>query len=337
MWNSTLHALLKKVIAGMDKVVLSPSYSGELNSLLKNNLSCHDHSKVLDLSCPMSIEQIALINGACKFLFHEFAFQFPDLAHAVSGFAGCRPTLLHKVSLWPYAMTPPPTALVEACREHKQIIDPIFQRELDCLFITAMPLEFCAVARRLNGFTKGLQPEAARGFMESDEKPPGWVKGCVTDGKRTAKVMVICGSRYGPIHASTAVKEAMSMRKPRYVVVVGIAASLDDGKKLALGDIGYSSKVVDITLGKDELDRSVVTTVKITLPPDQSKIPDNLKDFVRCSPSGDCTFTGVLSEKDAQKLKLAWKSVGDRAAIESLVKSTRAAAEKTDLKWVQLP
>lgn len=332
MWNTTQVALLESLIRGTEKFDNFYRYDIGLHGLLQFNATCTDHREVLGLRVPMAPGDLSKVDAACQFVFREFGkLIFPKDVGAVHE---PRSMLDSKLDLFTRADLDYPLELHTAWKAHEQKTETIQKRVIDCLIITALPIEFRAVVRRLESFLIGTMPNTTRGFSDAleGEKPPGWVKGCLTDGKRTASVIVACGRRYGSVEAANTVNEAFKVGKPRYVIVVGIAASLGEGNKLALGDIGYSSEVVDITLGKDELDRAVETPFRTTGQPDPSKIPDNLKQWVRWAPDGTCVFSGMLSEKDAQKLKLAWQSAIDRAAIDLLAIATRGTAEKTGLK-----
>ena len=126
------------------------------------------------------------------------------------------------------------------------------------------------------------------------------------------------------------------MGTPQYVIVVGVAASLGNEEQLSLGDLGYSTEIIDIHLGKDHSEPKVETEFKTSSPPDQAKIPEHIKEWISVSEDGKCTLTGVLTWEDARLLKEAWHGASDRVLVEAQVMSTRATAEKTDLKSTAL-
>lgn len=330
MWNETQVSLLQQVINGMGKFKTFQGYETDLFALLELNALCFDHREVISVKLPMAKDDLTKVDAACQFLFREFGVVIHP--HDVRVPYKPTPKMDMKLELFASADLRLPDDLRKAWETHERKARRIEKRPVDCLFVTALPTEFRAVARRLDSFAIGTRPDATRGFADAPggEKPPGWIKGSLTDGKRTASVIVACGSRYGPTAACNAVTKTVEVGKPRYVVVVGIAASLGDKEQLSLGDIGYSTEIIDIHLGKDHSDVTVETEFTTSRAPDQSKIPDHLKEWIKCSDDGK--VTGVLTVNDARQLKQAWGRASDRREVGALVKSTRAAADRTDLK-----
>src|SRR5205085_2082037 len=103
----------------------------------------------------------------------------------------------------------------------------------------------------------------------------------------------------------------------RYIAVVGIGASLKDPSELNLGDLCYSEIIDDITLGKDTIDRDLISEVGITEHPDEHAIPEEIREAVVIS-NGKLTLKGILNTRMVPELQRAFSNSIDKQRIAEL-------------------
>jgi nucleoside phosphorylase len=209
---------------------------------------------------------------------------------------------------------------------------------LDCLLVTAFETEFLAVVRRLDYFFEATS-RSTRGFQlgpHEQSQRAGWVTGAVRRRGQIAKVGVVCCARYGPAAASAAVATLLPVYRPRYVFVVGVGASLADEDDFALGDLGFSLCVDDITLGKEETDTEIFTKI-----PFNGRILslDRLSPEVRAEldgnfwlEGGEVVLRGVLRRSTKELLLARLQSIRERRAVELLFEASRGRADKLNLE-----
>lgn len=338
MWNNTHIYFLQKIISGTQKLIQYPRLSTELSILLQANRRCLDFSDLVSLK-EITINDLPTIHNACQFLFEEFAelrrppdFNFRDFS-----------AIRNKHD--EFLKTTDRPGWEDFCETLEMTQKEVkHYSAVDCLFVTAMPLEFLAVVRRISFFLEGTAPYDTRGFIDNPrgkELLPGWIKGFISDDqRRSVSVAVVCCSRYGPIGASSAVSRILSIFQPKHIIVVGIAASLSsfESPELAIGDIGYSEFIDDISLGKDKADFSITSTVRLDEKPMWEKVPEEMttvfnddKPALRYDDNGSLEFTGLLYGENVERLKGACKTLRDKEQIELLASISQEKAEETDL------
>lgn len=162
MWNSTQISLLAKLITGMQKFTTFRGFKYDLHTLLDLNAQCIDHGSVLSMQLPMPTEELLKVDAACRFLFREFGILIhPD---DVNVEYQPRARLDRKLELLRTRHRLQPKDLNQAWIDHQKQARKAEIRAIDCLFVTALPIEFCALIRRLDAFVIGTRPECTRGF-----------------------------------------------------------------------------------------------------------------------------------------------------------------------------
>jgi nucleoside phosphorylase len=342
MWNHVHTDLLRLVIDGTWKLTqFSGSYPVSLSQLCELNRQTLSHTKILTLK---RIDETNLddINRACECLFEEFA-QIIGPAELQSRLR--MPARIdEKLTALTKACIEPPQSLTKAWEIHSRL--KVAHKPIDCLFVTALPVEFYAIVRRIHHFSQGTDPKFTRGFVDEPIRAqgasihPGWVHGYISHGRNTVSLLVICTARYGPVGAALATLKILQTVKPKIVIVVGIAASLGESSQLDLGDIGVSSGIVDITLGKDTLDETntldetMVSFVPVTGEPDWNKVPailkDKLSEWIEFK-DAKIFLKGILPMEDAKSLRNAFENETDQSMMLKLSEISYKRVETTDL------
>jgi nucleoside phosphorylase len=262
MWNDIHIKLLKKVIDGVEEMktrIMSPSgskISNELYLLYRLNLQFLDH-KELDVDCLNQVNQI------CFLLIEEFS----ERREFVKRRQQIYPTLIEqKVSEFSdaFQLTADNILLCMAWKEHNKAWmghdvdhDANIQKStilnstsIDYVFITAIPVEFWAIIRRIDYYT-GYSSSLTNVKFEKQV----WVRGVMKKDNRLISVVVACSEDYGSVYSSLITEFILQDGiVPKHIFIVGICASLDNPKnatRLGLGDVGFSTNITDITLGRD--------------------------------------------------------------------------------------
>lgn len=327
MWNSAQAVLFQKTFKGMSALGDLAVESVALNEILNRNRECFKYESLMG----PDISQVSteIIDEACQFVFEEFATVIQTKEINTRWKPASR--IEEKLEALANEHNIESPELEEALSVHSSLLREMKRGPVDCMFLTGVTTEFKAIVRRMDAFAMGTHPGATRGFMDSKLRSLdcGWVKGHISDGTRKAKVVAVCGSRYGPLDATAAAMLMVKAFRPRYLIVAGICGSLRNPEDFALGDVGYSNSVVDICLGKHETVQDVMTEIIIESQ-DIGQIPAHLEDFVSVS-AGKLAFKGVPSADDIAELANVIVNPKDRRQITELPELARRNAERTNL------
>lgn len=327
MWNSVHLNLLRTVIEGTNEMARKYIPDTRLVLLRDINSQCLNpkYKKLLEIN-EINENSLDIIHEACLFLIEEFAEQPRE--EEISSSDGVltikhekKSRLVEKLTLCRIIPFIPPELLKEAYKQHSLNID--ISRPIDCLFVTALRVEYLAIVRRIDYFYYGSDPKTTHGFYEFDDDvsiKAGWISGFIKDKDKLISVMAICCRRYGSVEANMATIASLPFGKPKYIIVVGIAASLDNRSKPSkfnLGDVGISQKITDITLGRDVSNNQITSSVQVKTQPILSRITQDLQQKIKYE-NGHIHFTGILSEVDIHGLQVAFDDEQDKNCIFQL-------------------
>ncbi|MFI5397951.1 MAG: hypothetical protein ACHQ9S_20630 [Candidatus Binatia bacterium] len=339
--NATHARLLQLVIEGTRKLRGIPGSSSAIAIIRKLNERAFEFADLLDgAPTEPSRELSHRIAALCGFLIGEFAERFseqhPDRRLDFSTVNAKLDELSRLHSVEGYR------EFARAHAKHSKASNRITQAgpSVRVLFVTAFPDEYWAVLRRIDYYFSATDPTRTRGVSDGGNLAPGWVIGAMIDGRRLAKVGLVCCSRYGPAGASSATSLMVQSFQPEVTVVVGVGASLGDEATLDLGDLGYSKVVEDIHLGKAEENPGLDSSVGISGLPRWDRMDGKLREELEpafCVSAGMLTLRGVLRSGLVPHVQDLFDQRLDRQAIETLADLSHRKAEVLNLQATALP